>query len=390
MAGNECLLLIYQRTAGAQKLLQRFLAAAPQVKVLGQAGTVTELERLAGQAQPDFVAVEYSAQDGELSELLGRFGRLAPRSQLIAVAEARDPETIVEALRHGVREFLTSSDADNALAAAVNRLWRPEGQDTPSGRTLAIMGVKGGYGSSHLALNLAWVMSQRFGHRVALVDLDVYSGNLSFLLDVRVKNDLAEVSRSHERLDAALMSNMVTEAAPGLRLLAAPQDIVDAEGISPDHVAKALDFLVRDHAWVVLDLPSRLGDIGLLALDRAETVLVVVEPTLPALKAANRLLGVTEKLGYGPPKMQLVVNRSDIKSGVPARDIKEILRHEVLAWLPNDTLTITESANHGTPAAKLHPKSAWPKAVHQLAGKLLQEVDKDKKPAKKEKKGLLR
>ncbi len=302
--------LALQLTRQGGERLRELVAAAPMARLAGLEAVAEDFERKAVQQQPEVLLVEYDAQNSGLADLLERLRRSAPRAAVVAWSASKDPEAILKAMRLGVREYLVEPGASQEFNDAVLRLARltlVSGQ--PSGRVIAVAGVKGGVGGSHLAVNLAWGLSQGLGQRVALMDLDLGGGDLALLLDLEPARDLTDVVSEFSRLDAVLMDSLMTEVAPGLRLLAAPGDPVAAETIGPEHLGRALDHLADAHAVVILDLSSHLDEVTLMALERAHQILLVVEPTVVGLKSARRLQALHERLGISPSKVSLVVNR---------------------------------------------------------------------------------
>jgi pilus assembly protein CpaE len=273
-----------------------------------------------------------------------RLRRSVPRGSVVVLANSREPEDILKAMRLGVREYLLDNADSAAFNDAVLRMLRQgSGSSAPRALMVAVMGVKGGVGGSHLAVNLAWALSQSLGQRVALTDLDLSGGDLALLLDVEPMRDFTNVASEFNRLDAVLMDSLLTEIAPGLRLLAAPVDPVAAEGVTAQHVGRALDHLADAHAVVLMDLS----------------------------KSARRLLHLSERLGHDPAKWALVVNRDGAKGCVPRAEVQRALGKPAVAFLPNDSQIIMESSNAGRPVLRDWPRAKWSKEVMGLAKQLL-------------------
>ncbi len=364
-------LALHLTRSGAERL-REMVSSSPMARLIGLEASAEEFERKAIQLQPDVLLVEYLAEDHGLPDLLERLRRSVPRGAVVALANSREPDEILKAMRLGVREYLVEPAGETAFNDAVLRLLR---QGSTSGQpravVLAVMGVKGGVGGSHLAVNLAWAFSQSLGQRVALADLDLSGGDLALLLDVEPMRDLTNVASEFTRLDAVLMDSLLTEVAPGLRLLAAPVDPVAAEGVTAQHVGRALDHLADAHSVVILDLSSHLSEVSLLAQDRADMIILVVEPTVVGLKSARRLLHLGERLGHNASKWCLVVNRDGAKGCVPRAEVQRALGKQALAFLPNDSQIIMESSNAGRPVLRDWPRAKWSKEVMSLAKHLL-------------------
>lgn len=367
--GSQVLALHLTRQGGER--LREMVGLAPLARLAGLEALPEDFERKAQQLHPEVLLVEYDPENRGLADLLERLRRSAPRAAVVAWSASRDPETILKAMRLGVREYLVEPLAPAEFNEAVLRL-ASQGQEGagPQGKLIAITGVKGGVGGSHLAVNLAWGLSQGQGLRVALLDLDLGGGDLAMLLDLKPSRDLTDVVASFDRLDAVLMDSLLTEVAPGLRLLAAPGDPVAAETITPQHLGRALDHLGQAHAVVIADVSSHLDEVSLLALERADQVILVVEPTVVGLKSARRLQDLHERLGIPVAKVLTVVNRDGSKGGISRADLQRILARPVAAYLPNDSQVIMEAGNAGRPALREWPRAKWSKAVAALAKSL--------------------
>lgn len=384
MEDNEAqVLALHQTRAGGERL--RELVTGSQVsRLVGMESDLETFERSALKDQPEVLLVEFGDQANGLVGCLERLRRALPRAILIVFSESRDPDLILSAMRTGAREFLAEPTTPQEFNEAVLRM-RSAAQvsSAPSGSLVSVMGAKGGVGASHLALNLGWCFSQNLGERTALMDLDLFGGDLAFLLDMEPNNTLADVAENFERLDSMLMDSLLSEVAPGLRLLAAPPDPVTAEDVRADHVERSLGHLLDGHAMVVADLPSRIDEPTLLALDRSNLILLVLEPTLVGLKAARRTMDLSRQLGHEPEKVQVIINRFGSKSSLSKADVRKVMNVEVLAWLPNDSRTLMPAGNSGRPVLRDWPKSPWGKAVAKLGSTLADMLASQLEEAKK-------
>jgi pilus assembly protein CpaE len=342
------------------------------IHLIGVETSLEEFESKAIQVQPQILVVEFQADDRRLTGLLDRLHQKIPASAVVALSSSRQPEDILAAMRLGVREYLYSDSPPQSLNEAALRLVNQvSGAVSSLGKLVSIMGVKGGVGASHLAVNLGWVLSQKEGRRVALADFNLNGGDLAYLMDTEPERDLVDVARNFSRLDGTLLDSFLVEAAPGLSLLAAPKDPVAAEEVAPEHTARALDHLVGSYAYVLADLSCRLDEIVLSTLERADLSLLVLEPTVPGLKATQRLLALIERLGHQMSKTEVVVSRADAKGGVPEKEMERILGRQVLAWLPQESGVFMEAANAGRPLVKDRPRARWSKTVAKMAAWML-------------------
>jgi pilus assembly protein CpaE len=356
------------------ELIRKLAASTPLVDLILVETTPEEFERKVMSMRPNLLIVDYNPENQIQLDLLERLRISAPWAKVIALSRSREPDHIINAIRLGVREYLVvDQELGQNFKEAMVRLNMP-GQNGAStrGRIIAVTGAKGGVGTSHLALNLAWSLSQDQAHRSVLMDLDLFGGNQAFMLDVTPDKDISLVSRNFDQMDDVFLESLLVEITPGLRFLAAPEDPAEAETIKPDHVLAVLGRLARNHSFVILDLGDGLEDTTLAALDKAERILMVFEPNLVGLKAAARMGSLLDRLGHEKGKLWPVVNRTNSRKAITSGQIQAALNRPVAAWLPNEYPTITEASDSGRPLLRIKPKSKWGQGLRQLAEKVAQ------------------
>ena len=368
MVGNEAQVLAWHQTRQGAERLKELVSGSAISRLAGLESSPEKLRQQAEEIQPDVILLELNDNISGLMNLVDQLRRVSPRSWPVVLSQSKDPDMILKAMRMGVREFMVEPCSGQEFNDAVLRLRRAD--QTPgnvAGFMISLMGAKGGVGTSHICLNLAWALSQTQGQPTALVDLDLAGGDLAYLLDLEPDRNLADVSQNIERLDAMFMDNLLSEVADNLHLLGAPPDPVVAEEVRAEHVERGLQHLADSHRFLILDLPSRIDEVTLTALDQSDMIIMVLEPTLVGLKAARRTLGLSKRLGHDQAKVKLVVNRFGSKSSLAKKDVEKALGREVLAWLDNDSRTLLEAGNAGRPALVGWPRSPWCKQVVKLA-----------------------
>jgi septum site-determining protein MinD len=103
----------------------------------------------------------------------------------------------------------------------------------------------------------------------------------------------------------------------------------------------------------------------------ADTVVVVTNPEVSAVRDADRIIGLIEAEQKGPAR--LIINRlntSMTRRGdmLSPDDILELLAVELLGIIPEDEVVLT-SSNRGQPVA-LDKKSRASQAFHNIARRL--------------------
>lgn len=174
------------------------------------------------------------------------------------------------------------------------------------GRLFAVVPCKGGSGATFVATNLGWLLGQRFS--VLLVDLNLQFGDaLSFVHPGWPARTIADVA-ALAPLDPALLAASSVRVARGFSVLAAPLDPGQALDVTAADVDAILSVALRQYDFVLADMGRALDPVGLCALDLAESILPVLQPTVPGVRDGVRLRQAFLSLGYAPQRMRFVVN----------------------------------------------------------------------------------
>ncbi len=354
-----------------------------------------EIEAVAGEADavtplldvepPDLALVELSA--GTSLAQVEHWAATHPRTDFLAVSAETGPETLLRAMRAGVREVLPAPAAPDAVLAALRRQLRkrfPAAAD-PRGATGEVLGVvscKGGAGTTLVAVNLAHLLARQGRRRVLLIDLNLQFGDAALCLTTRpAPRHIADLARDIGRLDAELLRSSLVEAGPGLWVLAAPEDPTLSAEVTPAHVRRIVQVARGLHDHVVLDVGRLLNPVTLQALDLADRVYPVLQLTLPFLRDAQRLKRVFEGLGYPTDKIRWVVNRHQPGTTLTLRDLQRALGTERIATLPNQYEVATAAIDQGRPVAEVAPRSALQRGLQALTEAAPQAPQADRTPS---------
>jgi len=91
------------------------------------------------------------------------------------------------------------------------------------GKIFTVFGAKGGAGTSTIAVNLATGMAQLKGNpSVALVDMNLLSGDVPLFLNMKSVFNWVEVARNISRMDATYLMTVLQKHASEVHVLPAP------------------------------------------------------------------------------------------------------------------------------------------------------------------------
>src|SRR5215470_6241681 len=116
------------------------------------------------------------ADHAKALQLIAQLTQESPGIPILAVSGRGDGQSILQALRSGAKEFLTSPVVLEELLTALQRLQRTRAGGEGSGQhralgeslVIAVAGARGGVGSTSLAVNIGCSLAQNPSNSVAL------------------------------------------------------------------------------------------------------------------------------------------------------------------------------------------------------------------------------
>lgn len=292
---------------------------------------------------------------------------------LIGVAHAATPELMLAAMRAGIAEFVASPITARDFEGAVDRLSRR--MTTPvraAGTTIAVYSAKGGLGTTTVAVNLAAALAKADPmRRVALADLVVVGGDVRVLLDTTATYDIGDLMAKVDRVDAELLNALLTPGPDGMWILPSSDKAELLDLIDANAATSILAHLRTHFQCVVVDTEHYLGERTLAALDTADHIVLVTQLSVAALRSTQRTLQLFERLGYGPHKVHVVVNRANAESPLSLRDAEAVLGCSIRWKLPNDFDACTLATTRGVPVIDLDADSSLSRSYRDLAVRLV-------------------
>ncbi len=302
----------------------------------------------------------------DVKTVLSRF----PRTSVFVTSMDQSTEWILRTMRAGAIEYLLKPVDAKELSEAlqkVGRLWVPKPAEIDQeGKVLAVYNPVGGMGTTTIAVNLAAALAMTH-EKVALVDLNLFSGDVASFLDFSPKYTLSSVTSNVSRLDANFLMSVMTKHSSGLYVLTEPQEVDEASDITPEQIRRVLVFLKEIFSYVVIDTGGHLAGCNMTVFESSDHVLFNTVLSLPALKNTKRFLAAMEKKGLRQGRVQLLVNRYLPRADIRVEDAEKVLGWKVMLTVPNEYTDVIASINKGVPLVQLMPKSSVSKAFTRLA-----------------------
>jgi pilus assembly protein CpaE len=241
---------------------------------------------------------------------------------------------------------------------------------------IVLLGPKGGVGRSTLACNLAVGLARLYGKHVALIDAQLWHGDLAVLLDLPGERSIASLVDQGDSLDLDALRGVLLRHPSGMEVLLAPPSPELVETIPASLPARVARLCQAVFDFVVVDTPSSLDEYVLQLLEVADRVVLVTTPEVTALRNTVGLLKLAPALGW-IDQVLLVLNRAN--TGIAQEQVEQTLGRAVDVTIPSAGLLLLDAANRGQPLLEQDLMGA--EQVTRDLGRLVAHIAGEKQPA---------
>ena len=311
-----------------------------------------------GETVPDVVLLDLQPDTEPYLALADQLRRRRPTVRIVACSpwKTPDPDLLLKAMRTGVQEFLPKPVQPEALKTILERFLqeRETGQAEDGTKVIAVMGAKGGVGTSTIAVNLGVQLAQLTSKRVVLFDLARPLGHVSLLLDLQPKFSILDAVENLERLDSHFLGGLLVQHKSGLQVLAGTSHPDHWQRLSVPSIARVVNVAQSASDFVVIDLGSVYSTDWKPVLSLARMIFLITEANVPALWSLDRQLSAISSMGFAPHQTHIVVNRWHRKDEEALKSVEKNLKRRIFARLPNDFRQVSEAVNFGVPLSRNH------------------------------------
>lgn len=238
---------------------------------------------------------------------------------------------------------------------------------------IAVIGVRGGVGTTTLAINLATLISAQ-ETAVTLVDLDLQQGHIGFYLNQMPTNAINTLIKLAPTEIEKHLASQIIAYRPGLQLLLARPN-VDGRFpyLSETQIEAVLNRLQQEKQTIIADLGHAITDHTRPALARADHVLLCFAAERVSLSVAKHLLSQLATIMPAEATMMPILIENGSKH-LPLDAISAYINHDIAATIPFAPAETTQAINKATTAVQLQPHAGIATAYHQVATKIISKV----------------
>jgi pilus assembly protein CpaE len=352
--------------------LHRVLANTGEVSIvrmLDQYPDLVELSRLLRSHAPQVMFVTLDSPSN-VTRLATHVEQVTPGVQIVAVGRSANPQSLIEAMRAGIREFLASPLERHVVLECMRRLKenlsRRPIEVQQSDLLYSFLPAKPGVGATTLAINSTLAATRHDDTTGLLMDFDLNSGMTRFMLKLNSTYSILDAAQHAAAMDENLWPQIATKFGK--------MDVVHAGTPNPEvrvqdlQIQHLLDFSRRNYKVVSVDLSGNLEKYSLEIMHESRWIFLVCTPEVASLHLAREKLQYLQRMDL-TDRVRLLLNRYSKRSPIVPSEVEQVVGAPVMMTFPNDYARVANAITNGS---TVDPKSELGIAYDDLAGRMVQ------------------
>jgi pilus assembly protein CpaE len=383
---RTALALLVQDNPACGAAIREAFGGVARCKLQSVDRVATALARIAGGGVEVVILDLSNSPAPEIDQLdtLLKLRGAAPQLPILVICDSTADGLIMRAVRAGTAELIEkqrcATDLGRLVTASLTghftqwELARPRLPEEKKGATLvALVGGKGGVGTTTVALNLAAVLAST--SKVILAELLPGFGTIAqyFHPHQKARNitQLLKMDPAAIGIPQAEECLWPCKSVPGLKILFGPLAAGQWGDIGPDHVKAILKALSMLADYVVLDLAASLSEANRAAVQDADVLTLVAERDPFSIEAGKRMLETILNWNAPAPVFgAVIVNRSALAVPLDLAEIEIQLAMPILGVIPPAPDLCVAAQKAGAPLALHDPESLAGRSLAALAERI--------------------
>ena len=296
---------------------------------------ITSLQ--SGTAAPSLLIIETDTIDDGFTARLETLAGFCPEgTAAIVIGPVNDVNLYRKLIAMGISDYLMRPVKAETLSFDIARSLIERIGATGS-RLVAMMGVKGGVGTTTLAEAVSWGSADILKQKTILLDASGGWSTLSVGMNFEPATTLPEAVRAVITKNDDSFQRMLFHAGERLDVLSSGGDVMLDDSVDADGFEQLVDKLMTTYPVVVVDLSHSPIALRRIILSRAHEIMLVTLPVLSSLRAARSLLQEIKDLrSDAAHSVDLVVNMTGMagKQEVSKGDLEGALDRKPAVSVP--------------------------------------------------------
>lgn len=368
-AGEEALIQAYVSDPASEHILREVLDEfQPDNFKLYTLNCAQATARLSRGATPKILIIDVAGEDQPLTSLSELANILEPDVRVLVIGDRQDANFYRQMTRGlGVAEYLYKP-LNRSMVARFFGPFLGEMDYQPDaargGRVLGFLSARGGAGATTIAANLAWYLGEVSRRHTLILDSDFYSGSVAVLLGTKTDGGLRAAFESPQRVDELFVERSAQRVGERCDVLSSQVDLSESVMVSPNGPSHLISVVKRKYNYIVVDVPGFTGDVNKEILQCCEQKVIVLDPSLPALRDTLRILASQRSNTQGVRPL-VVLNKLGKPGTLSLAEISGALGREPDVVIPFLPKIVSEAEISGEPVAS--HRSQFSASIEKLA-----------------------
>ncbi len=308
---------------------------------------------------PNVVIVETALEGEALFEHLNNLANVCDvDTRVIVIGSRNDVELYRKLIKFGVSEYIVAPLNTMDLIHTIGEMFTAPDAE-PLGRSIAFLSTKGGSGSSTLAQNVAWSISEIFDNEVVLADFDLAGGTVGLNFNQDPAQTIADCLFSDQKIDETFLDRILSKCTDHLHLLTAPASLERTYDLKVEAADQLIETAQASVPYFVADLPCQWTPWVEHIVTSADEVVICATPDLAGLRNAKNYYDNLIQKRQTDTKPRLVLNqlgRSKETEIKPAA-FEEALEAKLDLVIPFEPALFGTAMNNGLMVGESNPKA---------------------------------
>jgi pilus assembly protein CpaE len=334
-------------------------------------GMAAAIEAYRTAPTPNVIVLETGGRNDILAGLDQLSTVCDPGTRVVVIGRVNDVALYRELVRRGVSDYVIAPIETLDVVRSICGLFSaPEAKAV--GRIIAIVGAKGGVGSSTIAHNVAWAIARDLALDSVVADLDLAFGTAGLDYNQDPPQGIADAVFSPDRIDTAFVDRLLSKCTDHLSLLAAPATLERVYDFGTEAFDTIFDTLRATMPCIVLDVPHQWSGWTRRALIAADDILIVAAPDLANLRNAKNLYDLIKAARPNDRPPLYCLNQVGVpkRPEINAAEFAKAIESQPVVAIPFEPQMFGSAANNGQMIAEIAPNHRTTELFLQIAQRL--------------------